>query len=88
MSTATATRIFLSVRLNVRPAPKKGKTDEVTDVGIFLGDMMVAFQTIPGKCTEKWAKAQFRRTAEADPKWQKNPTGWEMYKEYKKLGVV
>lgn len=88
MTTATATRIKLNAKINIRKAPKKGKTDNVTDVGIFLGDIMVAFRSAaPGNWTERYSLAQFRRTKEQDF-WQKNPQGWEMYKAYNKLGVV
>jgi len=80
----TATKIELVCKVNVRKAPKRGKTPVVTDCGIFLGDQMVAFRTFNGEATGRYCMAQFRRTG-GTSLWRRDPLGWDMYQSFKSV---
>jgi len=84
MTAAVATKTSLVCVVNVikTKGQKKGKSDYMSEIVVCLGDMPVATRTIVGKCTERYALAQFRRHGHL-PIWQKNQEGWDMYQSFK-----
>lgn len=80
MTTATVRK--LSPILNVALISRRGtgKVRKVTDIRVFMADILVASATFAGDCSREWAEREFKKPGH--PGFQVNREGYDMARSF------